>query len=77
MKKRLFGAILAMILSFSAMSIPVFAHGMCMRGGYYNAQYGHCSYANCRLSYTHMHNGQYYYGHTMNDGHRHNSLIYR
>ncbi len=31
--------------------------------------YSECTVEDCSLAYNHTHSGQYYYGHSLNDGH--------
>lgn len=63
---------LTVTLGFSTAQ-PAMAHGC--HGGYSRSNsYPVCNVENCSIGYTHLHDGAYYCGHSLNDGHDYHQL---
>jgi hypothetical protein len=75
MKKKLIGGTLALLLLFTTIVTPVSAVTRCGANARYGANtcvantacYQPCNYANCTIKGVHVHNGQTYNGHLMNN----------
>jgi len=67
--KKFLSVVTASCLMVSLFAMPVLAHhgGGCHRRT--QITYTTCTTEGCNITYNHMHDGQYCYGHYLNDGH--------
>lgn len=67
--KKIMSVVAASCLMVSLCAMPAMAHHG--NGHHRSSQitYTVCNVEGCSLTYNHIHNGQYCYGHSLNDGH--------
>lgn len=74
MIKRIMTSLLVMALMAVIFSTTAFAAGHHGSTTTNRVSYSVCTVEGCNLTYNHSHNGKYYYGHTLSDGHTYHQL---
>lgn len=75
MKKKAFIFLVSILMTITSVGLTASAHhGKNRNTTRSSTNYATCSVENCNITYNHKHDGVYYCGHSLNDGHEHHTL---